>query len=46
MSKAQHKLKLIVLPAVLTKAITANSNSFYTKALTTVLVFTQKLVQR
>lgn len=30
MSKAQHKLKLIVLPAVLTIAITANYYGFYT----------------
>lgn len=44
MSKAQHKLKLIVLPAVRTRAITANSNNFYAKSLNTVF-FTQKLVQ-
>lgn len=37
MSKAQHKLKLIVLPAVLTTAITANYYSFYTIFLTIIL---------
>lgn len=37
MSKAQHKLKLIVLPAVLTIAITANYYSFYTIFLTIIL---------
>lgn len=37
MSKAQHKLKLIVLPAVLTIAITANYYGFYTIFLTIIL---------
>ena len=37
MSKAQHKLKLIVLPAVLTIAITANYYEFYTIFLTIIL---------
>lgn len=37
MSKAQHKLKLIVLPAVLTIAITANYYDFYTIFLTIIL---------
>lgn len=37
MSKAQHKLKLIVFPAVLTIAITANYYGFYTIFLTIIL---------